>query len=142
MYPFYEELSACDLILVVHAGKDPGPFTCDHALPPALKTVIRDFPSLKLVAAHMGGWKVWDEVCEVLAGKPLFFDTAATLGFMDEGAFVNLVRKHGVDRILFGSDSPWFDQGETVRRLDGTSLSTDEKEAICSGNARRLLGLP
>ncbi|MFP4162555.1 MAG: amidohydrolase family protein [Chitinispirillaceae bacterium] len=141
IYPMYESLASSGLIVVFHTGKDPGPFSCDHALPHAIRQVRRDFPRLRMVAAHMGGWMVWDRVEEVLLGEDILFDTSAIYHLMNPETFVRLCRRHGTDRILFGTDSPWYDQGECVRWIEKTRLSDEEKEAVLSGNARRELGL-
>jgi hypothetical protein len=138
-YPMYEKLASSGLIVLMHSGKDPGPFTNDHALPPAIKKVHEDFPKLNLVAAHLGGWMVWDEVEEVLAGIDIFFDTSAIYRLLPPEQFVRICRKHGVEKILFGSDSPWYDQGESVEWIKRSGLNDAEIEAIFEGNATRLL---
>lgn len=140
MYPIYEALSDAGLITVFHAGKDPGPFTCDHCLPSAMKKIHNDFPDLIIVAAHLGGWKIWDSAEEILCKTSIYFDTAATQGFLAENDFLRIIHKHGVDKILFGTDSPWFDQGIAFSWIDKMKLSDSEKEAIFSKNAKYLLG--
>jgi predicted TIM-barrel fold metal-dependent hydrolase len=140
-FPIYEALQSSGLITVFHAGKDPGPFTCDHALPVAIKTIHTQFPSLTIVAAHMGGWQVWQDVSNVLAGLPIYFDTAAVRGFLPDSEFVALAKKHGIDRILFGSDSPWYDQGQDIAWIQSLPLSQEEKSMILFENGANLLGL-
>lgn len=140
MYPIYEALSGAGLITVFHAGKDPGPFTCDHALPSALRKIKQDFPALKIVAAHLGGWNVWGDVETTLCGLPVYFDTAAVQGILPDEEFLRIVRKHGIDKILFGTDTPWFDQGAAVKWIDQMKLSDSDKEAILHKNATDLLG--
>ena len=139
-FPIYEALQYAGMIVVFHAGKDPGPFTCDHALPPAFKDIHRNFPRLKIVAAHMGGWMVWNDVEKHILDLPIFFDTSAIREWMEPKEFVRLARKHGTDRILFGSDSPWFDQGADIRWIDAADFTSDEKEKIFHKNAEALLG--
>jgi uncharacterized protein len=139
LFPVYELLQAERMIVVFHAGKDPGPFTCDHALPPAFATLMWNFPHLSMVAAHMGGWKVWDQVERLMVGKDIYFDTAAVRDFLPSGEFVRLARKHGTHRILFGSDSPWFDQGDDVTWIDSLELTRQEKDGIFYKNAEALL---
>lgn len=141
LFPVYEQLSAASLIVVFHAGKDPGPFTCDHALPCSLKRVHKNFPSLRIVAAHMGGWKLWDEVEQHLCGLPVFLDTSAISDYISEEQFRRIVNKHGADNILFGTDSPWFDQSREIRWLDSMDLSNSVKSRIFYENGRRLLTL-
>jgi predicted TIM-barrel fold metal-dependent hydrolase len=140
-YPIYEKLSASGLLVTAHSGKDPGPFTNDHALPPALLSIRKNFPKLKIIAAHMGGWMVWDDVDEILAGTDIFFDTAAVYKFLPSEQFVRLCRKHGVEKIVFGSDSPWYDQGECSEWIKTCGLNDNEIEAILYKNAKNLLGL-
>ena len=139
-FPLYEAMSNAGLILLFHAGKDPGPFTCDHALPSAFLTIRNNFPNLIMVAAHMGGWKLWRESFDNLCGKSLYFDTSAIYGLIDKDLFLQMVKKHGTERILFGSDSPWIDQGVAWRWIDGLPFSDREKENIFSRNALSLLG--
>ena len=139
LYPMYEQLSGADLVVVFHTGKDPGPFTCDHALPEAVKRVHTDFPKLKMVAAHMGGWKVWDRVEEVLCTENIWFDTSALIDYMDKETFLRICKKHGTERIVFGSDTPWYDQSQTVQWIKSSGLSDKELEMIFHKNSTRLL---
>ena len=139
MLPIYEQLSAKNIMVLFHAGKEPGPFTCDHSLPAAMKKILDNFPKLTIIAAHLGGWKVWDQVEEFLCGLPMYFDTSALSEFIDPQQFIRIVHKHGIENILFGSDSPWFDQGKTVQWLLALPLTDSEKEHIFSLNALHLL---
>ena len=60
---------------------------------------------------------------------------------LDDAQFVELVRKHGVEKVLFGSDTPWSNQQENVEWVRGCSLTEQEKEQILGGNAAGLLGI-
>ena len=139
MFNIYEQLSEAGLIVVFHTGKDPGPFTCDHALPEALRNVLRNFPKMRMVAAHMGGWKVWDEVRKYLIGLPVYFDTSAVCDLLSPRDFFIIARKHGIERILFGTDSPWFDQGYARSWIEKLDFTDREKEMIFEKNALSLL---
>jgi uncharacterized protein len=138
-FHIYEAISASGLILVMHTGKDPGPFTCDHALPEAIKTVCCNFPKLKLVAAHMGGWQLWRDVEETIIDLPIFFDTAATRKYLPKGDFTRMAKKHGMERIIFGTDSPWYSPDEDIKWIDSMKISSEEKEMILHKNAENLL---
>ena len=138
-FPLYEALAAAGLCLVLHAGKDPGPFTGTHARPSAIRRVIEEFPQLTVIAAHMGGWDTWEESYTELCGKALYFDTSAIYGRIGREHFMRMVRKHGSERILFGSDSPWVDQGRARRWIETLSLSDEEKTRIFHRNAEALL---
>lgn len=58
---------------------------------------------------------------------------------LSDSAFVRLCRKHGTDRILFATDSPWADQGQYVEKIKTLPFTEKEKEQILSENALQLL---
>ncbi len=133
------EASALDLIVIVHAGKDIGYPDPVHCPPEKMRSVIDEIKPKKLVLAHMGGWKQWDRVEKLLCGQDIWLDTAFSLEYMDKEQLYRIIEKHGYDRILFATDSPWSDQKDYVERI--TQLLTDEKvrNAVLGENAGRLL---
>lgn len=141
MYPIYEELSSKNLIVLFHAGKDPWPEVCMGGYPKRLKNVACDFPNLKIVAAHMGGWRLWDEVLEKLAGENMYFDTSATLNNLSTDLFMKIVNKHGSDKILFGTDSPWFSQKENIDFINSLKIKEKKKDQIFYKNALNILNI-
>lgn len=145
------------LVAVTHAGVDIGYPDAANCLPRVLLRAVRQAGPVKLVAAHMGGWKRWEEALELLADTSVYLDTSFSTGLMaplDDGyytpeqlrlldgeGFVHMVRGFGAERILFGTDSPWSGQRESVEWLRALPLADGEKDAILGGNARRLLGV-
>ena len=143
------------LVAVTHAGVDIGYPDAANCLPRVLLRAVRQAGPVKLVAAHMGGWKRWEEALELLADTSVYLDTSFSTGFiapLDDGyytpeqlrlldgeGFVRMVRGFGAERILFGTDSPWSGQRESVEWLRALPLAEGEKAAILGGNARRLL---
>lgn len=130
-----------DMIILVHAGIDigiPEPVRCTPAMSAKL---LKDTQPDKLVLAHLGGWKLWDEVEELLVGNKVFLDTAFIQRYIDREQFCRIVANHGSDKILFATDSPWSDQKSAIEWLQGCELSTEDKEAIFSKNAINLLGI-
>ncbi len=141
MFPIYEKAAELGLIMVFHAGMDYGFKGPYHCLPDRMKIIARAFPEAKIVAAHMGGFKYWEDVENYLAGEPLYFDTSFSLHEMSRECFLRIASKHGYDRLLFATDSPWGDQLEEVERIRSMGLSDAETEAVLGGNAAKLLGL-
>ena len=129
------------LIISVHAGVDPKCPEDIHCTPKMALEVIRETQPEKLVLAHLGGNMCWDEVEEYLTGQPVYFDTAYILGLVPEEQFLRIVRNHGADKILFGTDSPWAGQKEFVRYLKECPLTEEERQLIFFGNALKLLEL-
>lgn len=152
-----EKAGELDLIMVMHAGDDigfPGRVRCAPAM---IRRALDQVGPVKLICAHMGGWRNWDQVKEYLLDTSVMLDTALSHGdlvpleegslsgeelhLMDEEAFCRLVRDFGSTRILFGSDSPWSDQAASKAWILSTKLTDEEKENILGRNAAALLGL-
>jgi len=53
------------------------------ATPERLEKIVRTFPRCKVVAAHMGGFSLWDDVERFLVGTDIYLDTSYSLDFMD-----------------------------------------------------------
>ena len=133
--------SELGLITVVHAGADPKCPKDVHCTPAMARKLLDDVKPEKLVLAHMGGNEMWDEVEKYLVGQNVYFDTGVILDRMPEEQFLRMVHMHGADRILFGTDSPWADQKKFVTLFDQMPLTEEEKMAVFSGNAKKLLGI-
>ena len=60
---------------------------------------------------------------------------------MTADSFLALCRKHGTDRILFGTDCPWADQKAYVDAFRSLPFTKEEQTAILGGNAATLLNM-
>ncbi len=119
--------------------------------------VLRDYPNLKLVVAHGGGFlpaysgridhaaAARPDACEEIARMPTtylkrcYFDALVYTHHQLE----YLVEEYGADHILMGTDYP-ADMGEVdpVGMIEGCpGLDDAERKAIFGGNAARLLNL-
>lgn len=74
-----------------------------------------------------------------LAGKALYFDTAFSFSRMPPDWAREIIRTHGTEKILLGSDMPWSATGHEIRFVKSLSLLPEETDAILGGNACRLL---
>ncbi|HBA64477.1 MAG TPA: metal-dependent hydrolase [Lachnospiraceae bacterium] len=133
--------SELGLIVSVHAGVDIGYPSPVHCTPEMIREAIDEVHPEKLILAHMGGWKLWDEAEKLLIGQPVYLDTAFSLEYMAKDQLLRIIRNHGADRILFATDSPWSGQKEYVERFQRLPLTQEERERIGESNARKLLGL-
>ena len=52
-----------------------------------------------------------------------------------------ILEKHGTDKILFGTDSPWHNAEVENRLLSTLNLSKEDMEKITHKNAEKLLGI-
>ncbi len=141
MFPIYEKLAAAGLTLLFHAGEDIAFSAPFHGTPERISRVVDNFPTLKVIAAHLGGFRMWDQVEQYLLGKELYLDTSYTFGHLATDRMLRIMAKHSFDRILFGTDSPWTDQQVEVKQILELDISDQAKEKILWANSARLLGL-
>jgi predicted TIM-barrel fold metal-dependent hydrolase len=115
----------------------------DNASTPRKVAALLDaFPTLTVIAAHLGGYCFWDDAIECLAGRPVYFDTSSALQFIDPAVLRHLVDKHGTDYLICGSDYPLASPVDAVRDVEAVAwLSDAQKAAILGENAARLFGL-
>jgi len=138
--PLYEAALAHDMTVFFHAGADEVHPTV-HGTPDSFAAVLEAFPGLRIVLAHMGGYRVWNDVAEKLVGRDVYLDTAYTLGHLPDADFVEIVHAHGAERVLFGSDGPWTDPAAEIAWLRRLPLRAGVVDAVLGGNAERLLAL-
>ncbi len=133
-----------DLLVSIHAGIDiglPEPVHCPPERTAAVLDALGCDPARpRIILAHVGGWGLWDEVETHLVGKPVYFDLGFSLGQIQDGQLLRIIRNHGADRILFASDSPWDDQQADKQYFDTLPLTEDERRKILFQNAQTLLG--
>ena len=55
--------------------------------------------------------------------------------------FKKILHKHGNEKILFATDSPWSNAAANIKALRGMELDDKTIENILAANARRLLNL-
>jgi uncharacterized protein len=138
-YPVYRKAAMLGLVTVFHAGLDLGFLDSGFASPGALARALGAFEGAPVVAAHMGGAFCWGEAYLRLAGLPVFFDTAFSHGNIPLPEAKRIIEKHGVDRILFGTDLPWSDIGNEISFVRSLALSDHETQQILGLNAAALL---
>lgn len=141
MYPFYDQATNMGFIILFHAGTDIGLHPPYHCTPDRLAKVVGSFPDGKIVAAHMGGYSYWDDVEELLVGTSIYLDTSMGIGKMSDEQAKRIIIRHGPEKVLFGTDSPWSDQTEEIAYIKMLGLEKKALEAILGGNAARLLEL-
>lgn len=154
----FKVCSELGLIVLTHSGFDVGFPGVDLCGPKEARRVKDKFPNLKLVLAHMGGWKQWEEVINVLKDLDVYFDTSFTFGrintiigenyykksesdLMNKEMFMKMIDILGYERILYGTDSPWTDHKETIEFIRDLRLPEEETTSILGLNAKKLLNL-
>jgi len=132
------ELCEGRLPVLCHLGDE----RYDFSNPNRVKRVLQNFPKLTLIGAHFGGWSVWKEATEQLAGfDNLLVDSSSSLFALSPAEGTALVHAYGAERVLFGVDYPlWSPVGE-MQRFSALDLTASERENILWKNAARLYNI-
>lgn len=136
LFPIYEAMEG-RLPLLIHMGDAHS----DASSPAKLLNVIKRFPSLTIIAPHLGGFSRWDEAMETIVGQNIYLDTSSALDFIPKEKAVGIIRAHGIDKVLFGSDYPMWVHRDELKRFFALGLSDEENEKILYTNAAKLLGI-
>ncbi|MBN2284058.1 MAG: amidohydrolase [Deltaproteobacteria bacterium] len=159
-YKVLEKAQELDIPLLSHTGPISKPFKSKYAQPIYLDAIISDFPSLRVIAAHMGFcW--WHELVNLVAAKATTFyadiSGQQVLANRNFSAFCHMLREAideaSADKFLWGTDNPvlelvlpiknWLQMIQDLpeNAPDGIVFTKQEIDAILGGNAMRLFGL-
>ncbi len=134
---FAQEL---DIILFTHSGWDVS-FENIRSPVEEFASVAMNYPRLRFVAAHFGGYLSWDKVEKHLVGmENVYFDTSFTLPYLDPARMKTMTYAHGLEKVFFGTDFPWQPYEKEFYYLSSI-FSSSELERIYSANIISLLGL-
>jgi predicted TIM-barrel fold metal-dependent hydrolase len=136
------EALAGEFPVIAHVGAGGGS-DGSNASPAMLRDIVHAVPALSLIACHFGGYQLFDEAIEELAGEPVLLDTSwpPSLAVLDPARVRALIERHGVERVLFASDWPTASPTVEVAAVRGLGLTIEDTALVLGGNARRVLGL-
>ncbi|MGV9331607.1 amidohydrolase family protein [Nocardia sp. NPDC003726] len=144
--PVWGLLEDARVPIVIHCGSGPAPGT--HTGPEPIAGVLRRFPRLRLIVAHMGTpeYSEFLDLAETYADVRL--DTTMVWTDFSEADSPFPVHEHArlrafADRILFGSDFPNIPHsyGHSIEALERLDLGDDWLRRVCHHNGAALFGL-
>jgi predicted TIM-barrel fold metal-dependent hydrolase len=146
LWPVYEACRDLGVAVIGHSGPDTA--GRGFAEPRAFAETLKAFPQVNFVLAHLGGGS-WCQAREIAASFPnANFDCCEIVEWMNsefgpsEWELAQLISDVGADRVMMGSDFPWYDMDHTIGRiLELPMLSDEQKHGILGANAVRILGL-
>jgi predicted TIM-barrel fold metal-dependent hydrolase len=155
LWPFYGRIQELNLPIIWHQGASflapDGPL--ELAQPLRLDKVARDFPRIKMVIAHFGYPWSREVVAMLRKHANVYTDISANVNrpWFLYGALVDALEYSVRDKVLFGSDYPFFTANRTIEVLKhtrefarGTSLPqvpTSFIDEIIERDSLALLGL-
>lgn len=136
LFPVYDMIGD-QLPILFHMGDH----RFDYSHPARLRKVLDLFPKLKVIAAHFGGYSMYDTAAELLYDKGCFFDVSSSLMFMEEGVAEKYINHYGAQRFVYGSDFPMWDPVREMERFLSLKLTDAQKEQIAHITAEKILNI-
>ncbi len=104
-----------------------------------VRKVAERYPNAKILMGH-SCHDDWDGAIGVVKDFPnVYFELCAV---MDErGILERFVEACGSERILFGTDLPWFNEHYYIGAVLGAGITDDDRRNIFYRNAEKLLGV-
>ena len=118
-----------------------------NTTPKILGDLVNHFPRINFIAAHMGGLTApFNDICRYLLPLDnLFLDTSNAAHTLSENEFIHLLKTHGPEHILFGTDWPWFGHTSEIELIDSllekAGYSQTDKKSVFGKNVAGLLGI-
>lgn len=137
LYDAYDFLSSKNLPVLFHVG-DP---RSDLSHPQRLIKIMKEFPQLRVVAAHFGGWCIFDEAYDLIRNERCFFDMSSSMYFLGKEKITKFIRDYGVEKVFFGTDFPLWDPDVEVKSFMSLDLTEREKDLVGYKNAEEFLGI-
>lgn len=131
------EMAEGRLPVLIHMG-DP---RYDYSRPYRLEKVIKAFPKLKVIAAHLGGYERWEEAITCLYSENVYFDTSSSLAFISPEFAKELILTYGADRVFFGTDFPMWDHVSELERFLNIGFDENINRKILSENFKKFFGI-
>lgn len=125
LFPVYEMIQG-KLPVIFHMG-DPR-YDCSH--PARLRKILEQFPRLQVIAAHFGGYSMYETAYELLHDKDCIFDISSSLMFMPEGVAEKYINAFGAERMAFGTDYPLWDPVTETKRFMQLKLTPAQFDQI------------
>lgn len=124
------------LPLLIHCGDD----RYEYSSPEKIANIAKNFPRLRLIASHLGGYQRWDEAQEYLCGfENVRFDVCSSLAFMSPEKAAERIRHFGTENCFFGTDFPMWSHEAELERLMAVGLTDSELRGVLAENFRKFM---
>lgn len=131
----------CDkkgLPVLLHTGDS----RFDNSNPNRVEKILKMFPDLTVIGAHLGGWSVWDKAPEKLSKyKNFYVDTCSSFYALSKARAKEIIDIYGAERVIFGTDFPMWKQEDELEFLFSLDLTEDELKGILHDNLIKILDI-
>lgn len=134
LFPLYDLIQG-KMPVMLHMGDK----RYNYSHPAKLRRVLELFPKLEAIAAHFGGYSVYDVAYENLHDKNCVMDVSSSLMFMTPEEAKKRINTYGAERLLYGSDFPLWDPVEEMQRFMAVDITDEQREQIFYKTAQGVL---
>ncbi|MCR4681831.1 MAG: amidohydrolase family protein [Clostridiales bacterium] len=130
--PYYDYLNQTKKLLLLHTwGGSP----YDDA--DKVEEIAKKFPEIRIICGHSFFTRQTSGVKRAVKYPNVYFELTAVP--IIRGAFEDIINAAGSERILFGTDLPWFSTMHGAGMVLGADISDEDRENIFYRNGERLL---
>jgi predicted TIM-barrel fold metal-dependent hydrolase len=157
LHPLFQDVSLADprvleilaalseegMPVVTHVGAGGDEAANERGRPELLRRLADQLPDLRLIACHFGGYHLLEEAEHHVVGSSVTLETSwpPTMAALEPERVVALIRRHGADRVVYGSDWPMADPAAEIAAIRALGLTPEEEAGILGGNLARILGI-
>lgn len=132
-YPLYARIQELGLPILWHSGTSP------YSHPLQIAYVARQFPKVPFILGHFGlSDLTWECFPAADLAPNIYVDTTANPIIPVYNEFIERL---GAERMLWGSDFPFYDVSYELMKLNHFKCKPAQKEMIKTENARRIFGI-
>ena len=136
LFPLYDAIQG-RIPIILHMGDQ----RYSHSHPARLRHIMDEFPKLEVIAAHFGGYTVYETARQELQDTNCIMDVSSSLMFMEPGVAEKYINLYGAERLAFGTDYPLWDPVKEVQRFLDLKITPEQKEQIAWKTAKEFLHL-
>ncbi|MFC7787498.1 amidohydrolase family protein [Microbacterium sp. MAHUQ-60] len=139
----FEALAERGIVVLAHVGVGSDAAASERGATAHLEAIFAQAPSLRFIACHFGGYHDLAAVQGTAVGSSAYLETSwpPSVSSLGAEAARDLIRAHGADRVVFGSDWPMAEPAAEIAFLRSIGLTAEEESAVLGGNLAGLLGM-
>jgi predicted TIM-barrel fold metal-dependent hydrolase len=131
------------IVVITHAGEGSDEAATERGSPQKVVALAEAIPNLTLMACHYGAYHQLDLAEDVVVGSRVILETSwpPTMAILEPERIRAIIERHGVDRVVYGSDWPMADPVAEIAGIKALGLDPDDEAKVLGGNMKRILGL-
>ncbi len=135
--PMWKAIRDNDMFALVHTGDARLPFSD----PRRMAAVLEELPGIKVIAAHFGGYQVWERAYEAYKPGTCLFDISSSIMFMEKELIFKFFDKFGIENFFWGTDFPSQDHEIEFNRFLELGLSEEQNRMLLGENFAKVMGI-